>query len=634
MYKRPIARVVTFEDVKVRDENTGDDEVVFDTLEEAQEELRKRGKALFEVDQVDLIKGYYTINHIDLRTTEEYKNYSATEMTCIGDDVEVEEDNLEISITTRVVKRKYNVLTKERVETELSNVGLKRVITLPELEKEVEKIPSMDNFLDAAKDLATDLINAGIKNSHVVVRKNEILIMDTDDINTAQKVWRFNVNGLGYSSTGYYGQFGLAMTMDGSIVADFINTGILKANLIKSGILASHNGITQINMENGAFSFANKIRFDGTNFDIDLSGKDLATNSSVDTKIEVNNKGINETITDVQKGLQTQITKNADGIKEKVSSGDFNTYKEQTAMQISNKVSSGDVSSIIQQDYNSVKIGFNGISNRFGIDDYGFYLANNGGTKVLNADTSGNLNMNIWGGRLKMSATGTRKAEMWCDVYDRFIMNIPYTQEGSGIWIKRDTGATILVDTARADNPYYKVWIAEMTSPAIKTNYLNVTGGLDVAGAKNCLVNTENYGQRRISAYETAEYYFGDLGFGFIENGECIVTIDDVFQDCVNTNIEYHVFTQVYNGKIESIERHSTYFIVKGEEGTEFSWEIKAKRKGYENNRLDTVELIQIEEIENYHFLLDESKQDDLLEIENLLFEDISLEDKLLRGNI
>ena len=45
----------------------------------------------------------------------------------------------------------------------------------------------------------------------------------SDDINTAQKVWRFNVNGLGYSSTGYHGNFGLAMTMDGSIVADFIN---------------------------------------------------------------------------------------------------------------------------------------------------------------------------------------------------------------------------------------------------------------------------------------------------------------------------------------------------------------------------------------------------------------------------
>src|SRR5574344_1456557 len=91
----------------------------------------------------------------------------------------------------------------------------------------------------------------GIKNSHVVVRKNEILIMDTDDINTAQKVWRFNVNGLGYSSTGYHGEFGLAMTMDGSIVADYITAGTLAANLIKTGIIQSLNEITYFDLDNG-----------------------------------------------------------------------------------------------------------------------------------------------------------------------------------------------------------------------------------------------------------------------------------------------------------------------------------------------------------------------------------------------
>ena len=50
----------------------------------------------------------------------------------------------------------------------------------------------------------------------------EILIMDTDDIATAKKVWRWNKDGLGYSSTGYNGPFALAMTQDGQIVADFV----------------------------------------------------------------------------------------------------------------------------------------------------------------------------------------------------------------------------------------------------------------------------------------------------------------------------------------------------------------------------------------------------------------------------
>lgn len=115
---------------------------------------------------------------------------------------------------------------------------------------------------------------------------------------------------------------------------------------------------------------------------------------------------------------------------------------------------------------------------------------------------------------------------------------------------------------------------------------------LSVSGSKNCLQETKNYGKRLINAYETTEYYFGDIGFGKINNeGECLIYIDDIFQECVNTDIKYHVFTQPYNGTIKIIERHETYFIVKGEPNTEFSWELKAKRLGYENNRLDIEEI-------------------------------------------
>lgn len=119
-----------------------------------------------------------------------------------------------------------------------------------------------------------------------------------------------------------------------------------------------------------------------------------------------------------------------------------------------------------------------------------------------------------------------------------------------------------------------------------------VAKSLSVSGSKNCLQETKSYGARFINAYETAEYYFGDLGFGEInEDGECLVYIEDIFSECVNTNAAYHVFTQVYNGSIKTIERYKTYFIVKGDPGTSFSWELKAKRIGYENNRLDTQEI-------------------------------------------
>lgn len=111
--------------------------------------------------------------------------------------------------------------------------------------------------LETAIENATELITGG-QGGYVYIKPNandkpeEILIMNTDNINTATKVWRWNVNGLGYSSTGYSGTYGTAITMDGAIVADFITTGTLNANLIKAGIIADESGKNSWNMVSGA----------------------------------------------------------------------------------------------------------------------------------------------------------------------------------------------------------------------------------------------------------------------------------------------------------------------------------------------------------------------------------------------
>lgn len=161
-------------------------------------------------------------------------------------------------------------------------------------------------------------------------------------------------------------------------------------------------------------------------------------------------------------------------------------------------------------------------------------------------------------------------------------------------------------------------------------NFDIVAKSLSVSGSKNCLQETKNYGARLINAYETAEYFFGDLGFGKInEDGECLVSIDDTFLECVNTNVEYHVFTQAYTGLIKTIERYKTYFIVKGEPGTNFSWELKAKRIEYENNRLETQEIerkgeSQIELFGNEDFKV-ETSEDTLMNVLTFKLEDLLL---------
>lgn len=97
----------------------------------------------------------------------------------------------------------------------------------------------------------------GTDGGYVVFQRNaegqpyEILIMDQPTIDSATKVWRWNKSGLGYSANGYNGPYALAMTADGAIVADFITTGILTANLIKAGVLSSDDGESYFNLETG-----------------------------------------------------------------------------------------------------------------------------------------------------------------------------------------------------------------------------------------------------------------------------------------------------------------------------------------------------------------------------------------------
>lgn len=80
----------------------------------------------------------------------------------------------------------------------------------------------------------------------------EFLIMDTDDIATAQKVWRFNIGGFGFSSNGYNGTYATAITQDGHIVADFMDVGTLTAVLIKS-----QDGKSKWNLSTGEMSLYN-----------------------------------------------------------------------------------------------------------------------------------------------------------------------------------------------------------------------------------------------------------------------------------------------------------------------------------------------------------------------------------------
>lgn len=228
------------------------------------------------------------ISFVQLWQTEEYKNVALLERVGLCDTVTVRYEKLGIDATAKVIKTVYNVLTEKYEKIELGNVKSNFVDAVrKEAEKKIQQAEE-DNrsALQRAIDNATALIT-GQEGGNVVIntdtngKPKEILIMNTDNIQTANKVWRWNLGGLGYSSTGYSGTYGIAMTMDGAIVANYITSGTmsgerieagtLSATKITTGIIKDANNYNYWNLETGEFRLTGNTKVGTASSNVTLS---------------------------------------------------------------------------------------------------------------------------------------------------------------------------------------------------------------------------------------------------------------------------------------------------------------------------------------------------------------------------
>ena len=175
------------------------------------------------------------------------------------DTVTVQFERLGVSATAKCIKTRWNVLLDRYEEITLGDAKTTIAETIVGTKETAERAVSKSS-LEMAVDQATSLIT-GNSGGYVVLhdadgddKPDELLIMNAPSIDTATKVWRWNQAGLGYSSTGYSGTYGLAMTANGQIVADYVNTGTLNANVIKAGVLEDVAGQNYWNLETGEMS--------------------------------------------------------------------------------------------------------------------------------------------------------------------------------------------------------------------------------------------------------------------------------------------------------------------------------------------------------------------------------------------
>lgn len=147
-----------------------------------------------------------------------------------------------------------------------------------------------------AIETATALIT-GADGGYVVLNPSEqpeeILIMNTPDINTATKVWRWNQNGLGFSANGYNGPFTTAITMDGKIVADFITAGGMNAERITAGTLKGIEIIATVGKIAGWNIVGNKLVSTDKTIEIDSADNTITINDISGNKLmSLNKQGV------------------------------------------------------------------------------------------------------------------------------------------------------------------------------------------------------------------------------------------------------------------------------------------------------------------------------------------------------
>ncbi len=265
-YNEPRIVTVKFNDVKYKysEHATGDEG--YETLDEVYEALRKKCDDLFNIENVDKPKCSIRISKADLSKTDEYKLNGIYENVYQGDTVTINLKDYGFNLKLKMISNRYNNLKGSYEDIDFGetqenpfNVINKITDTLDKLSEQLGD-NTWQELIEKSKDEAAQLIQSGVKDSYVVLRKNELLIMDSQMVETAANLIRANKNGIAFSQSGYNGPYTIAMTIDGKINADCITTGHLNAALIKAGSIISLDGCTCFDLDTGKITL-----FDRTN---------------------------------------------------------------------------------------------------------------------------------------------------------------------------------------------------------------------------------------------------------------------------------------------------------------------------------------------------------------------------------
>ena len=127
------------------------------------------------------------------------------------------------------------------------------------------------------------------------------------------------------------------------------------------------------------------------------------------------------------------------------------------------------------------------------------------------------------------------------------------------------------------------------------SNNVQVKGDFKVLGNKNCVQQTESYGD--ILFYSTEDVN-SLLTYTDIDNTyktvlqkdnsySCKINIDEVIKECINTEMNYNVYITKLSFGDYYVETNKDYFIVYSDKELTFKYKLEGRRKNFEDRTLE-----------------------------------------------
>ncbi|MDT2500240.1 phage tail spike protein [Enterococcus avium] len=198
-----------------------------------------------------------TIEFDKLTDSEEAKEFANIRNYGLFDTFKVYHKKYKLYFESTVSGVQYDSLSEKTTKLEAGDTQVafyqQQAITIQDKLKDYATNNYMSGFNDYVSSMITGQGSAG---GYVVLwpkeKPSNIFIMDNPDLNKAKEVLRMNKNGIAFSKNGWNGPFNSAWTLDSIFNANFIQTGIIKADVFENSFnktgdtLKLVNGLLQI----------------------------------------------------------------------------------------------------------------------------------------------------------------------------------------------------------------------------------------------------------------------------------------------------------------------------------------------------------------------------------------------------